>query len=67
MNCKPSATEKHMVNYFYIIEITWAMHAKGAQVQKKKRINNLNPYTKNQKQILLQPCRIFVGSSERLC
>ena len=36
------------------------MHAKGAQVQ-KKRINNLNPYTKNEKEILLQPC-IFLSA-----
>ena len=38
MKYKPSATEKHMVNYFYMKEITWAMHAKGAQVQKKRKI-----------------------------
>ena len=35
MNCKPSATEKHIVNYLYRIENTWAMHAKGAQEEKK--------------------------------
>ena len=42
------------------------MLAKGAQVQKKTK-NNLNPYIKNQKEILLQPYRIFLGSSKRLC
>ena len=36
MNCNPSATEKHMVNYSYRIENTWALHAKGAQVQKNE-------------------------------
>ena len=36
MNCNPSATEKHMVNYLHRIENTLAMQAKGAQVQKNE-------------------------------
>ena len=39
MNCNPSATEKkNMVNYLHRIENTWAMQAKGAQVQKNEQI-----------------------------